>query len=449
MMMGDFALSAQVAAFIAQNRLLSPGDRVLVAVSGGADSVALLTLLLEMREALGISVTVAHYEHGIRGEASREDARFVQAFCAEWGVSCQVGHGDVPELAARTKCSLEDAARQARYAFLEEAAESAGANKIALAHQLEDQAETLLLHLVHGCGLDGLAAMRPRQGNRIRPLLDTPRAALEEYLRVRGIVWREDATNLDTVHARNLLRREVFPLLRRLNPRAAEAMARTAAQAAQAADRQAVYAAAALVGHVKWLPYGAFWLLEGQSPMPEAVRAFARWAGVPPLDARQTDEVTRLAPGEMANLPEGWRALRTARRMHLLAPKPAVPILDEAAFAREACGLADLGDGIRVQAFDADKLDGAAFRFRREGDVFAPLGSDGTQKLKRTLQDAGIDRPFRSHMPVLARGNRVLWIVGLRPARDAAVTPETERAMRIRYMGDLPWEITPNEDGNQ
>lgn len=421
--------------------LVSPGDTVLVAVSGGADSMALLLILCAVQAQVPLSVHVAHYEHGIRGEASLQDAAFVQVFCQEWGIPFHLGRGDVPALAALERRSLEDAARKARYAFLEETAARIGADRIALAHQQEDQAETLLLHLVHGSGLQGMAGMRPRRQNRIRPLLDIPRAELEAYLRAKGVTWREDETNADTAYARNVIRREVLPRLARLNPRVAEAMARAAGHAAEAYDELVQVARAQLSGRTKRLPYGAFLDLTGQVPMKEALRLFCRDAGVPELDAEQTGGLAQLAPGGMLNLPGGWRAYRSRTRLHLLDPMPVAPQLALDDFVQTPANPLETGDGIRTQVLDASLVAEATFRFRQDGDTFAPIGMEGTQKLKHTLQAAGIDRPFRDLLPVLAIGSRVLWIVGIKAGRDAAITANTHRAVRIDYHGDLPWEI--------
>lgn len=435
------SLPRAVAGYMKKHGILAPGDTVLAAVSGGADSVALLLVLAALQDTLQFTLHAAHFEHGIRGEASLEDMAFVAALCEREGIPCHVGRGDVPRLKEEWKVSLEDAARRARYAFLEETAARLGGAKIALAHQLEDQAETLLLHLAHGCGLQGLAAMRPVKGNRIRPLLATPRCAVEAFLRARGMAWREDATNRDRAHARNLLRHEVFPVLRRLNPRVSEAMARTASLAAEAADRLAEMADRQLDGRVKRMPYGAFWQPGDMRPEADAIRAFLRYAKAPEIDAASTRRLAALAPSGVENLPAGWRVLRTRERFHAIRPEERAFDVRAEDFVCVTCAVDDLGDGRLEQTFDADRLEGAVFRARRPGDVFAPLGAAGTQKLKKTLQDAGIDQPFRDLLPVIARGNRVLWIVGLKPSRDAAVTGETRRAVKIRYRGELPWTI--------
>ena len=434
----------QVQDAIEQNAMIVAGETVLVAVSGGADSMALLCVLWALRERLDVGIVAAHYEHGIRGEASRQDARFVQEYCAAQGIPCRVGAGDVPAMARVWRCGMEDAARRCRYAFLEESAAAVGAGKIALAHQQEDQAETLLLHLVHGCGLDGLAGMRPVQGNRIRPLLDISRAVLEAYLREQGIPFCEDATNRDTAHARNLLRHRVFPVLREMNPRVCEAMSRTAGQAAQAAATLRAGAGVLLEGRVRATPYGGFWHVEGICPTREAVRLLARKLGAPEMDARTSGVLQGLAPGQSMNLLEGWRAQRTEKRLHLLREDVFTPEWTEEDFIREPGSASDLGDGIREQAFDADALAGAVFRSRQEGDRFAPLGATGTQKLKQTLRDAGVDRPHRDMLPLLCKDDRVLWIVGVKPSRDAAVHEGTRKVVKIRYTGALPWEISSN-----
>lgn len=437
-MLESYALESRVLETIRSRRLIEPGERALCAVSGGSDSMALLALLLAARREGMFAVEAAHFDHGIRGEAAREDAAFVRRMCEAWGVPCHIGAGDVPALAARWKCSLEDAARRARYAFLDETAAKCGAAKIVLAHQREDQAETVLLHLTHGCGLDGLSGMKYRQGNRIRPLLDVNRETLRGYLRARGIPWREDATNAETCCARNFLRLNVMPQLRLVNPRADEAICRAAAHAARAADDARARAEEQLAGRWRETPYGAFWQTDAVTA--EAARLLCERAGIPPLDEKQTGRLTALAPGEETNLPGGVKALRTRTRLHLIA-REARYDAGGAPFETAPCAVEERGDGVRCQAFDAAKLRGAVFRARQDGDTFAPLGMEGRQKLKKTLQDAGIDRPFRDLTPVLAAGNRVLWAVGLKASREAAIDETTKSAVMVRFTGRLPWEL--------
>ena len=208
-----------------EKKLILPpkGARVLCAVSGGADSMCLLALLLQTGDH---ALAAAHFEHGIRGEESLRDCAFVESFCREKGVACFVGHADVPAYAAEKGLGLEEAARKLRYAFLEKTAEDEGFDFIATAHNAEDNAETVLFNLVRGTGPAGLCGIPPQRGRIVRPLLGLTRAEIEEYLAANGVPHVEDSTNADESFSRNRIRRSVMPVLKELNPSFPEAAAR-------------------------------------------------------------------------------------------------------------------------------------------------------------------------------------------------------------------------------
>ena len=233
--------------------VLPRGAHIVVACSGGPDSLALLSLLLELRPLLSLAVTAAHYEHGIRGEASAEDAAFVRRFCAARAVPCIVESGDVPRAAARTSESLETAARRLRYAFLERTRERVGASLIATAHHADDQAETVLLHILRGAGLDGLAGIPARDAARhlVRPLLPFPKQELVDYCRARGFSPRHDATNDVPDALRNRVRLTLLPeLARAYNPAIRQGLCRLAdivAEEREAAEHLAAQEAARLI----------------------------------------------------------------------------------------------------------------------------------------------------------------------------------------------------------
>jgi tRNA(Ile)-lysidine synthase len=215
------------------------GETLLVALSGGPDSVALLDALLEAGRRQGFGVEAAHLDHGLRA-GSAEDAAFCRNLCARLGVRLEVGSADVKGRAGRDRKGVEDAAREERYAFLRRVAAERGAVAIAVAHTSDDQAETLLLRLLRGSGSAGLGAMRARAGLVIRPLLGVSRLDVLEHAKARGLVFREDPTNADLRISRNRVRHELLPYLERhFNPKIRETLARTAALLADEHDRLA------------------------------------------------------------------------------------------------------------------------------------------------------------------------------------------------------------------
>jgi tRNA(Ile)-lysidine synthase len=242
---------------VARHRLITPGETVVVGVSGGVDSLVLLHVLIRLREPFGLTLFAATLDHGMRGAAGAADAEFVRQIAGEWGVAVMVGRADVPALAARLHLNPEEAARQVRYSFLIRVAEHTRASKIAVGHHRDDQAETVLMHLIRGSGLSGLRGMLPatpldevhlppdipiafepplagdpvRDSTRpvlVRPLLEVSRAEIDAYATEHHLRPRHDATNDDLTYFRNRLRHAVIPLLETLNPNIRETLARTA-----------------------------------------------------------------------------------------------------------------------------------------------------------------------------------------------------------------------------
>ena len=223
---------AAVQTYTRKHGLIRPGERVGVAVSGGADSVALLRVLLELRSDLGSVLSVVHFNHGIRGADSDADQQFVADLARAHELELFAASGDAPAAAKQSGASLETAARTLRYAFFEQLIANGTLDKVALAHNQDDQAETVLMRFLRGAGTKGLAGIYPvvelGKGAVIRPLLETPRTEIEAYLKSLDQPWRDDATNADTIHTRNKVRHELLPKLREFNPAIADALARTA-----------------------------------------------------------------------------------------------------------------------------------------------------------------------------------------------------------------------------
>lgn len=232
------AIRATVRAFVREHDLLPPGALV-VAVSGGTDSSALLVLLAELAPALGLLLHVAHFDHRLRPRSAAADAQYVADLAQRHGATIRLGRAERPPRS-------EDDAREQRYAFLRRVAREAGARAIATGHTRDDQAETVLLHLVRGSGITGLAAMRPKRDDIVRPLLPIGRAETMVLCRAAGLQPREDPTNRSLVPARNRIRHAVLPELARINPQVHGALARLADAAAQVADETALAADVAL-----------------------------------------------------------------------------------------------------------------------------------------------------------------------------------------------------------
>ena len=418
--------------------------RLLVGVSGGADSVALLRLLCGFREETRLKVI--HVRHDLR-DAADGDARFVEALCASLGIPCEVVAVHVPR-----EGSVEDAARRARYAAFGGAYRRFDADALALAHHMDDQAETMLLHLAHGCGANGLGGMRSEarvDGMLIlRPLLSTRRDELRAYLAQIGQPFRTDETNADGRYARNFLRLSVMPALEDRFPGAAANFARAARILGDEDTflndlaRETLARCARTDGPCPFLELRA--LREKPAALRRrALRLFLSPAGV--LTCRQTEETDGavFTPGATVNLPDDFRAFSTESRLHLLEPrageKPPRTLDKEEWLDREPFR-GETGDGERLQAADGALLEKAVLRTRRPGDRITPFGSRGSRPLKEYLIDRKIDRPFRDEIPLLCVGREVLWVLGVGASEtlrlDAAASPAL-----LRVKKPLPWDI--------
>ena len=417
---------------------------VLAGLSGGADSVALLHLLLES----GAQVTAVHVNHGLRGEASDGDEAFVRALCQQLDVPLLVYRAAPPENPG------EGWAREARYAFFRQAMQASGADALVLAHHRDDQAETLLLHLMRGAGLTGLTGMAADvvvDGVRIlRPLLGFSREYLRAYLRQKGQTWREDASNADPRYLRNAVRHELLPVMERLAPGAAERMATTAMLLAE--DESALNALAADFLAANPGPALKLTTLQSQPAGLQKRILRAWWTAIAgpreerSLSAAQTDALHALVNANASarcNLPGGWHGQRGWTHLHLVSPDQATPIPEMPA---ADCSLlavepfsGDHGDGRTGQAFPESWLGECTVRSRRTGDYIRPFGSAGKQSLQDYLVNRRVDAAFRDRTPLLCRGSEVL-LVGGAGAGNIPCTDEMDDPVTIRWKEAFPWQ---------
>lgn len=431
-------------------RLMALPERLLAGVSGGADSVALLRLLLDA----GRQVTAVHVNHALRYEASDGDEAFVRELCARWNVPLLTYRADPPDNPG------EDWARRVRYSFFREAAEATGVHVIALAHHRDDQAETLLLHLLRGSGLTGLTGMAAdttAEGLRIvRPLLPFSRGELREYLTSLGQSWREDATNDDPRYLRNALRLDVLPRLEALVPGAAARLAHTADVLREEDGLLAGMADGWLACHT-----GSCLLLSSlrtQKPAMQRRILRAWWlreTGAPvtqSLNAAQTEALVSLIgakAGSRCNLPGSRHGFVGWTHLHLLdgnAPAMAETPLTDSPLVRIEPADGRTGDGRVTQAVPAAMLASLTVRYRQQGDWLRPFGSSGRQSLQDYLVNRRVDAPFRDRVPLICRGSEVLLVGGV-GAGDVPRMENYNDAVLLCLKGEYPWHLT-NEGGN-
>ena len=427
-----------------------------MAVSGGADSVALLDFLAT-GSGLGLHLVVAHVNHGLRGAEADADERFVRGLAERYGVPVETTRTDVRALGRQRRLSLEEAGREARYAFLEAVAGQYGAVRIALAHHRDDQAETVLMRLIRGAGVDGLSGMRPRSGDGryVRPLLYVTREAIVGYLRRKGLAWQEDASNLDQRFLRNRVRHELLPLLASYNPTIAERLAATAESLAAdgellerlTAERHAVCrrdgtGEGLVVSFLRREPDGIRLRLYR--------RAIAAVKGdLRRLAHRHLQAIDRIVLAARPNaelvLPDGVRVTRCYDALTVTVGKPEKDsfeyelLVEGPGSYRLPGGWAlTVAMGTAPASWEEGPPDTAWFdpetapfpwlvRTFRPGDRIRPFGMIGEKKVKDLLIDQKISPIERRSLPLIFAGGRLAWVCGIRRGAAGEVPPGSGR----------------------
>jgi len=466
----------QVRRTIERHALVAPGGRVLVALSGGPDSVALLHVLFDLQSRGDVTVAgVAHFNHQLRGAAADADERFCRELAASLAVPIEVGSANVRDEAGRTGRSIEDAARTLRYKFLEEAADRLNAEAIAVGHSLDDQAETFLLRLVRGSGPRGLASIRPRAGRVIRPLIEIPRAELRQYAQDHRLHWCEDDTNTDLSIPRNRVRHELIPYLaREFSPAIVEVLAREAAIARDDEDwlhREAIDFASSIVlrntGGTIELAAAALSSLHPALQARIARDALSAVPGPGHIGFEQVQRLLALAGGDSTETSISLPGRHVVRRGDRVVVGPAlsrgatelnsflVPLSIPGEVRLDGPGWAVSAE--RVDSAGAAAAPGSgrapvvavaamavtlplAVRSRRPGDRFRPLGQTGRKKLQDFLVDRKIPREMRDSLPLVVDGaDRIVWVVGQAIAEDFRVTEPSRGVLllKARRLGGL------------
>ncbi len=463
--------------YIRTGKLVSRGERLVVAVSGGPDSVCLLYILAELREKLGITLHVAHLDHQLRGKDSADDAAYVAGLARRLGLTATIEARDVKAYRDKNRLSEEEAAREVRYSFLAQVAGTIGATKVAVGHTADDHIETILMHLLRGSGTRGLRGLLPVSQwpsgavglTIIRPLLVLHREEAAAYCRRRHLKPRVDTSNLSPRLFRNRVRRFLLPELRKYNPRIDEALLRTGTIASddldfidKEVDR--------LWNEVMRIEKGAV-VIEKQNfiTLPLALqryllrRAVASALGsLKDIEAGHIEEILEaleMPAGRVIGLPFGlsfaieYDRYVLAKDSSSLCPFPAlgkeIPLnipgntripgwdISAAVLSPSDVRSGEIKNDAFSAYFDLDRTgDEMSFRSRRPGDRFQPLGMGGVKKLNRFMIDALIPQSWRRRVPIVASPQQIIWVVGYRIDERVKVTGATLKVLRLEFRRD-------------
>lgn len=448
-----------VSRYARRENLFAAGDLVLVAVSGGPDSVALLHLLHRLERDLDLDLGVAHFDHGLRGRQSREEARFVADLAGSLSLPCHLGEGDTRELARRERISLQMAARRLRLRFLQDTCHGHGYHKLALGHTADDQVELFFLRLLRGAGPDGLRGMLPATPEGlVRPLLAVGKDAILAWLEQESLPYRQDPSNLQRNYLRNRVRLDLLPQMQTYNPRLKEAVWRTQALL-QEEERLLAPEVSRAFREVGEAPTPDFYRLHlpGFLGLPAALQKLVVRAVLQrileeyPLSAAQVDAVLDLAragkSGGLISLGT-CRVSRAGGELHIFSRLP--PPLSDPAWLPSSPGrfeaegwcwrLASRGrqptedrpPGPHIAWLDQDRLRfPLQVRHFQPGDRFWPGGAAGPKKLQDFLVDKKIPRWLRPYLPLVLSGEEIVWVAGLRVAKPVKLTGASGNVLEI------------------
>ena len=441
--------------------MLSPGDVIVAGVSGGSDSMALLFALCDLRELYpDIDVIVSHVNHGLRGAESDEDAEYVREAAGRLNFSFECVRVDTEGFRKKRGLSLEDAARELRYDFFNDILAKRSAQRIATAHTLNDQAETVIMRLIRGSGSQGLAGIRPSVGNIIRPLINVTKLEAREYLQSKGVSWREDSTNSSNEFLRNRIRNELIPLLESYNPAIEQVLSRVAAVCAAEADFISAEAERKFKELARVVDEGVLGDTEKLLREPPAIRfsvmrksILAVKGDLNSVSAKHLfsmDEVVRSGESSAeVNLPGGV-VFHTGHGVFFFTREDEVREFPPTEIKNHGTHRVSRDLEVTIELTDDSSLWGApdvgyfspekvgfpiALRSFSEGDRFVPLGMRGAKKLKDFFIDEKIPRFLRKKVPVFETRDGIIWVGGLRTDNRFKADRMKGPWLRIRVCG--------------
>ena len=454
-------MKKKVLDFITKNELLNNNDSVVLGVSGGADSICMLKLLYDLKEDLGISLYVVHVNHSIRGAEADEDEEFVVNVCKDMEIPCRVRRVDVESIANSQGLSVEEAGRMVRYDEMEKYAIEVGASRIAVAHNSNDNAETVLMNLARGTGIKGLGGIqakrslgygdesKDKQLEIIRPILCLNRDEIEQYLSDEGLSFRNDSTNDSVDYTRNKIRHEVMPVLSGINDNALNNITNASAELSDIADYLEYHVNKAYDEYVDGD------VLSGKAYKLDSIILSGVVRKMIENKAGQLKDITRTHVNDVMALLDKTVGKRVDLPYGLVAEREYVGIsLTKGPVNRASDSSRNQKDKVKMVVesdsfdkdsiaelkytkwLDYDKIDEAVVRTRKKGDYIVVDGEGHTKKLKKYFIDEKIPRRERDDVLLVADGSHVLWVVGHRISEAAKITPETKRILRLEYKDE-------------
>ncbi len=468
-------LPSRVKRFIKKSGLARQGEKWLVGVSGGPDSVCLLHLLSQIGEELGITLHAVHLNHGLRGKEAQADARYVAELAARLGVPLSVEKRDVLSFKKKHHSSVEEAAREVRYLFFHEQAMALNADKVALAHSGDDQAETVLLHLIWGTGSRGLKGMAPVESwhspvtgagiTVVRPLLEVTRAETEAYCQYYDLKPRYDASNRSPLFLRNRIRSELLPLLESFNSRIQEALRRTSELITLEQEALEALASPLIDKLIRREGEKVTVDVKGMLAQPPGLQRFllrSAWAllkrDLRDLEAQHIEKMRLLLAGKVGKRihlpsdavfhrdyefavlsPEQEPFPVSAVSVELKVPGEADAMGYRFRASLRSAHVTSLTESDRYRVCMGAEVAGRVLtiRPRRPGDRFQPLGMDTEKKLQDFMVDAKIPQRLRSSVPIVCSAEHILWLVGWRLDDRAKVTDRTRKVLVLEGLPHL------------
>lgn len=442
--------------------MLSEGEKVAVALSGGADSVVLFYLLNRFVSKEGGSLVAAHLNHGLRGEESDRDERFVKELAGEMNIPFVSKKIDLKKIASEESLNIQDAGRRERYGFFDSVMDRFGCNRVALGHTADDQAETVLMRLIRGTGIKGLGGIPPARDNVIRPLIEISREEIEACAKEEGIVYVEDSSNRERKYLRNRVRQELLPLLKEYNPGVCDELTHLSGIAREMEAYLDVEACRAFEGirldedeeGVACIDAAGFNALPLPLRAKVVVKVFEALSGsASGLFSVHISDVVRLISdgrtGSSLDLPKDVRAIIEYDKAIFTCGKPektpdfSCPLnLEGETFVPEA-GVTlsvqkgtfsedERGDGKSCIFLDMDKIaPPLEVRNFRKGDRVRFEGMEGRKKLKDFFIDEKVPRNLRRRIPLLVSGDEIVWIVGFRRCGNASADAGTINVLKV------------------